>query len=104
MSDKSKTMLKYQKRIGVLEILRRTRSEGLKESLRRFRSLYKGFTLHLLAIIIWTTTVPTIAQLGFLNSPWVDKDQRDIKFKDEYDEYDEELESIKDFDLRAAKK
>ena len=55
--------------------------------------------------MIWVLTVPSISQLGILNSPFGNQDSRDIKFTgntSQMDEYDDSLDDIDDPDLRVA--
>lgn len=70
-----------------------------------FRALYKGFIAYSLAITIWVFSVPAIAQLNMLNSPWAKEDKRDISFRGEVNPmmaYEDEAEDLLDEDLRAA--
>lgn len=92
---------------GMLPKKYRNSFDAVKQMVKQegFRSLYKGFTVYSLAIAIWITTVPAIAQLNMLNSPWAREDTRDIRFKGDSgisSQYLDEVDDAMDEDLRAA--
>lgn len=79
----------------------------MKVSLRQegIRGLYKGFPAYFLATAVWMYSVPSLTNWYMMNSPWGDRDQRDITFKGEsspMSKYEEEADDFIDEDLRAA--